>query len=158
MADSSKGPGVRVPPPFIFVAGWAAAWLLNRRLSLEIDGDGASLTQQVVGAMALVVGLGLMGWALLTFSRARTAIVPVRPARVLVESGPYRFSRNPMYLGLSVGYLGLAILLNQGWPILFLPGVLIVLLLAVIQREERHLQDSFPVEYAAYRRRVRRWL
>jgi protein-S-isoprenylcysteine O-methyltransferase Ste14 len=154
---SSRGPGVRVPPPFIFVAGWAAAWLLNRRLSLEIDGQGASAPQQLVGVLLLVAGLMLMGWALLTFSRARTAVIPIRPARVLVSSGPYRFSRNPMYVGLSAAYLGLAILLNQAWPILFLPGVIIVLLLVVIQREEQHLQDSFPDEYPAYRRSVRRW-
>ena len=158
MADPSKGPGVRVPPPFIFVAGWAAAWLLNGWLSLEIDGAGASSTQQVAGAAMLVGGLTLMGWALVTFARARTAIVPIRAARTLVSGGPYRFSRNPMYVGLSVAYVGLALLLNQAWPILFLPGVLIVLLFAVIRREERHLQSSFPDEYAAYRRRVRRWL
>jgi len=158
MADRSRGPGVRVPPPFIFVAGWIAAWLLNRRLSLEIDGDGPSLPQQIVGLLLLVAGLTVMAWALLTFSRARTAVVPVRPARVLVSHGPYRFSRNPMYVGLSVGYLGLAILLNQAWPLLFLPVVLIVLLLAVIQHEERHLQSSFPDDYREYRRRVRRWL
>jgi len=158
MADRSRGPGVRVPPPFVFVAGWVAAWLLNRRLSLEIDGDGPSLPQQIVGLVLLVAGLALLVWALLTFSRARTAVVPVRPARVLVSHGPHRFSRNPMYLGLSAAYVGLAALLNQAWPILFLPGVLIVLLLGVIQREERHLQDSFPDEYAEYRRRVRRWL
>src|SRR6188508_541117 len=98
MADRSRGPGVRVPPPFVFVAGWVTAWLLNRRLSLEIDGDGPSLPQQIVGLVLLVAGLALLVWALLTFSRARTAVVPVRPARVLVSHGPHRFSRNPMYL------------------------------------------------------------
>ena len=158
MVHASAGPGVRLPPPFIFVAGWAAAWLVNRRLSLEIDGDGASAVQQAVGVALLIAGLGVMGWALQTFLRARTAIMPIRAARVLVTSGPYRWTRNPMYVGLTVGYVGLALVVNQAWPILFLPAVLLTLLLLVIRREERHLHSTFPDEYAEYCEHVRRWV
>ena len=167
MAERTRGaerphpaasPNVRVPPPFVFVAGWVAAWLLHQRLPFEIDGGGASMPQQAVGIVLLASGLTLMGWALATFARARTPIVPVRPARVLVRTGPFRFSRNPMYVGMTAAYVGLAVLVNQAWPILFLPTVLIVLLFGVIRREERHLHSAFPDEYAAYCRRVRRWL
>jgi protein-S-isoprenylcysteine O-methyltransferase Ste14 len=157
-ADLARGPNVRVPPPLVFVAGWIAAWLLHRALPFSIDGAGPSAVQRAVGATVLAGGLLLMVWAVLTFAAARTPLVPVRAARVLVESGPFRFSRNPMYLGLTLAYTGLAILLNLVWPFLVLPGVLVLLTVAVVRREERHLMARFGHKYRAYTSRVRRWM
>jgi protein-S-isoprenylcysteine O-methyltransferase Ste14 len=157
-ADLARGPNVRFPPPLVFVAGWIAAWLLHRALPFSIDGAGPSAVQRAVGATVLAGGLLLMVWAVLTFTAARTPLVPFRAARVLVESGPFRVSRNPMYLGLTLAYTGLAILLNLVWPFLVLPGVLVLLTFAVIRREERHLLARFGDDYRAYKQRVRRWL
>ncbi|HKI04807.1 MAG TPA: isoprenylcysteine carboxylmethyltransferase family protein, partial [Thermoanaerobaculia bacterium] len=92
------------------------------------------------------------------FWRARTAVMPNRPASSLVLVGPYRFSRNPMYTGLTGMYLGLAFWLNALWPLLLLPLVLLLLWKAVIQNEERYLSTAFGDSYADYCRRVRRWL
>jgi protein-S-isoprenylcysteine O-methyltransferase Ste14 len=92
-----------------------------------------------------------------TFARARTAIYPNQPARALVTTGPYRFSRNPMYLGLTAAYFGLALVLNWAWPLVLLPVVLGALSALVIDREERHLASSFGTAYTEYRRHVRRW-
>ena len=80
------------------------------------------------------------------------------PARTIVTSGPYRYTRNPMYIGLTLGYIGFAIALNMAWPLVTLPLVLIALRVFVIAREERHLRDAFPDEYLAYCDRVRRWI
>jgi protein-S-isoprenylcysteine O-methyltransferase Ste14 len=157
-SDASTGPGVRFPPPLAFVAGWIGAWLLHRVLPFSFDGDGASPTQVVVGVLLLVAGLSLTAWAIATFLRARTSVVPTHTARVLVDDGPFRFSRNPMYVGLTAAYCGLAVVLNMVWPFLVLPGVLALLVLAVIRREERHLLARFGDDYRAYQRRVRRWL
>jgi protein-S-isoprenylcysteine O-methyltransferase Ste14 len=106
----------------------------------------------------MIIGSLLAGWGLVVFFRIRTAIMPIRPASHLVASGPYRFSRNPMYVGLSVLYLGLALLFNVVWPIVLLPLVVFALYHLVIRREERYLADAFGDAYAAYRQRVRRWL
>ena len=117
-----------------------------------------SLLQEVVGLAALASGLLLMGWGAVTFIRLRTPVVPIRPARHMVTGGPFRFTRNPMYLGLTIAYVGLAAITNQAWPIVVLPLVLIVLERFVIAREEAHLYSRFGDDYDRYRRQVRRWL
>ncbi len=135
-----------------------AAWLLNRVLPFEIDDDGAGAIQEAIGGAFLGVGLLLMAWGIVTFARARTAIIPHRAARLLVLDGPYRFTRNPMYAGLTAAYVGASVVLNAVWPILVLPLVLVSLRRFVIAREERHLAEKFGRDYAEYCRRVRRWL
>jgi len=155
---AGRGPNVRIPPPLIFVVGWLVAWLLNRARPFAIDSSGTSAWQTAVGGLALVAGLTFMFWGIVTFAALGTPIVPTRPARVLVEHGPYRFTRNPIYLGMTLAYAGLAVLLNLAWPLLVLPGVLVLLVLMVVRREERHLGATFGDAYRAYRRRVRRWL
>ena len=85
-------------------------------------------------------------------------MLPNLPAARLVTNGPYRITRNPMYVSLVALYLAVSLLLNSWWPVLFLPLVIFVMGLAVIRREERYLAGAFPEEYAAYRRNVRRWL
>ena len=158
MSDHLSSPRIFVPPPLIFVAGWIVAWLLSSRQIFEIDAAGASLLQVALGLILGAGGLLFMVWGGATFIRARTPVVPVRPARVVVTDGPFRFTRNPMYLGFTSAYLGLALLLNQAWPIVVLPLVLVVLRRFVIRREEAHLRAKFGEEYERYCRSVRRWL
>lgn len=159
MTAPDRGPGVPFPPPFLFVAGFLAGLGLDRwLLAFEIDNDGAGRVQSAVGLVLMAAGLALVLWGIVTFARARTAIIPHRPARLLVLGGPYRFSRNPMYVGLTALYLGLAIASNLVWPILLLPLVLWLLVAIVIRREERHLTEKFGEEYRAFCRQVRRWI
>ena len=159
--DSSRTrhPGVRFPPPFLFVAGFLAGLALERwgwRIPVAVDGLRALLV--VTGWLGVIAGLIFAGWGLLVFFRARTAIIPSHPARSLVTSGPYRFSRNPMYVGLSALYWGLALLFNVAWPLVLFPVVVIALVRLVIRREERYLAQAFGDEYVLYGQRVRRWL
>jgi protein-S-isoprenylcysteine O-methyltransferase Ste14 len=158
VSESTTGPHVAVPPPFVFVGGWLIAWLLSRLRALEIDGAGASTVQSALGVALMAGGFALMAWGIVTFTRARTPVVPVRPARVVVTGGPFRFTRNPMYLGFTMMYVGLAALLNTAWPVILLPVVLLVLTSFVIEREEAHLKAAFPDDYDAYRACVRRWV
>jgi protein-S-isoprenylcysteine O-methyltransferase Ste14 len=81
-----------------------------------------------------------------------------RPATVLVVHGPFRFSRNPQYLSVTILYLGVAISVNALWPIVLLPVVLLVFTIGVIWREERYLERRFGERYLRYKARVRRWL
>ena len=150
-------PGVRFPPPVLFAAGVAAGWLLDRFLRpLPFPIDGELL--EWLGVSLASVGLAMLAWGVLTFRAARTAVVPTRAANRLVAGGPYRFTRNPMYVGLTLLYVGVAALLDSAWPLLALPIVLALLVRLVIRREEAYLADAFGADYAAYRTRVRRWM
>ena len=157
MTDAALGPRVFVPPPFVFVGGWLVALMCQRQTGFLIDAAGPGRVQLGVGAGLFSIGIALMSWAVITFLRARTPVVPIRPARVLVTHGPFAFSRNPMYVGLTVAYLGLAGVFNQAWPIVWLPVVLVVLSTTVIAREEAHLRVVFGTTYEIYCRHVRRW-
>ena len=148
--------GVHFPPPVIYAIAIVVGWLLNRWDALPLVRGGS----RALEAGAIICGLvylAIFFAAAATFRRARTSLIPNRPANALVTSGPYRFTRNPMYVSLVVLYLGVTLALNSWWPLLLLPFVILVVTRSVIMREERYLSAAFP-EYAAYRARVRRWL
>ncbi len=149
--------GVHVPPPLFFAIGFLIGWLLNRVHALPVL-PPSTAAREPVGLALVGAGLVFMLWALATFLAARTTVIPNRPASRLVTTGPYRFSRNPMYTGFTVVYIGLTLILNSAWPLLVLPLVIMALLSRVIEREERYLNGAFGEDYAAYTRRVRRWL
>ena len=152
-------PGVAFPPPILFVIGVICGWLLNRLLPLPISEGGLSRSALILfGWSAVVIGLGVLAWALLTFWRARTAIYPNQPARTIVAHGPYRYSRNPMYVALAMLMAGVGVLLNSMWVLALIPVVLMALTVFVIRREEAYLSSAFGDNYAAYRAQVRRWL
>jgi protein-S-isoprenylcysteine O-methyltransferase Ste14 len=159
MTDAAPIPhaGVHFPPPLLYVAGLAAGWGLDRWRALPMTPD-ASAAREVAGLVGLLIWLALFLSALATFRRARTTLIPNHPAAALVTRGPYRITRNPMYVSLVALYLGVTLLMNSWWPLLFLPVVVILIDRMVIAREERYLASAFPIEYAAYRKRVRRWL
>lgn len=151
-------PGVRFPPPFLFFGGLLVGWLLDHYWrSMLLSGSDRGVLKGV-GVALLIAGILVAAWGMLTFRRAQTAIIPHHSASQLVSTGPYRFTRNPMYLGLTIAYMGAAALLNSAWPVILLPIVLIVLVSFVISREERYLSDAFGAAYAAYCARVRRWV
>ncbi|MCY7380025.1 MAG: isoprenylcysteine carboxylmethyltransferase family protein [Gemmatimonadaceae bacterium] len=152
-----KSPGVRFPPPLIYVGALVIGWILDRRVrALPLIGEPGLLWD--FGLLLVALGLGLTAWGMLTFRAARTAIIPMRGASRLVDHGPYRFTRNPMYTGFTLMYLGAAAIMYSAWPLLALPIVVALLVRLVIEREERYLQDAFGSDYSDYRARVRRWL
>jgi protein-S-isoprenylcysteine O-methyltransferase Ste14 len=147
---------VRFPPPLLYVAGLAAGWGLDRWHRLPISGE--SLLREAIGGVGILVWLVLFLSALAAFRRARTTLIPNLPAAALVTGGPYRFTRNPMYVSLVALYVGVTLLMNSWWPLLFLPAVLVVIDRAVIARVERYLASAFRAVYGAYTMRVGRWL
>jgi protein-S-isoprenylcysteine O-methyltransferase Ste14 len=153
-----SSPGVRFPPPLLFVGPFFLAFLLDQRIEFLIVGAGAGPIQVTIGTVMFVAGLGLMFWGIVSFWHVRTSILPFRPARTLVIVRPYTFTRNPMYLGMTVAYLGGAIATNWAWPLVFLPFVLMAVSSFVIAREERYLRAAFGEQYEGYCARVRRWI
>jgi protein-S-isoprenylcysteine O-methyltransferase Ste14 len=116
------------------------------------------LLQQGLGWGASAGGLILMFWGMGTFVMARTAVFPNQPARALVRHGPYRFTRNPMYVGLTLLYVGTALIANLVWPFVLLPVVILVMTTMIIRREEAYLRRAFGAEYDGYCAGVRRWV
>ena len=102
--------------------------------------------------------MALAVWFARTMHGADTTLRIDKPVSSLVQDGPFRYSRNPGYLSLTMLYAGIAILRNALWAILLLPLVVYVIQREVIEREERYLERTFGEEYLAYKRRVRRWV
>ena len=111
-----------------------------------------------MGGALVVLGLGITGWGRTLMARAGTNVNPFQPTTALVTTGPFRFSRNPLYVGLTLAYLGGALLTNSVWVLALLVPVLLVMHYGVVRREERYLEAKFGDAYRAYRGRVRRYL
>lgn len=150
---AGHGPGVRVPPPVIVAGLLALAWGLGRLAPVPV---GAPLPG--AGLVVMALGFALALWALVLMLRARTDPRPDRPDRRLVEAGPFRLSRNPIYLGFLVFMVGVALRWASLWAWLAVPAAFLVLDRAVVAREERYLAARFGEAYRAYANRVRRWL
>jgi protein-S-isoprenylcysteine O-methyltransferase Ste14 len=109
---------------------------------------------------AALIGLGLLVefWALILFRRARTAIFPTQPTSAIVETGHYRFSRNPIYVGMFLIIVGVAFGLDGLWQFAALAVFYLVVRWGIMAREEAYLKRKFGAAYADYAKRVRRWL
>jgi protein-S-isoprenylcysteine O-methyltransferase Ste14 len=108
---------------------------------------------------ALVVAFALWnGWTLSVMASNRTAILPGEATNLVLQSGPFGLSRNPLYVGLIVLDVGLALLASSFWALVFVPIGIAAIVWGAIQPEERYLSGKFGAEYEAYRARVRRWL
>ena len=150
--------GDRFPPPLFFILGFAVSLLVHKFLPLYLIPDSLRGIFSIIGSLCTLIGLAFMIWGLLTFLRFRTAVSPYRPASQVVTSGPYRFSRNPMYVGFTIAYIGGILTKNTLWALLLLPVILWLLIVLVIRPEERYLTKSFGSVYTDYAKRVRRWL
>ena len=154
MSESPDNAGVRIPPPLLYAAVVVVGWLLDGLRSLRI---GAGAFRSVLAWLLVAISLSLVISARGLFWRKNTSVLPIRPATTLVVTGPYRFTRNPMYLGLAILTIALGLFLNTWWPIILIVPTLIIIDRFVIAREERYLHRRFGADYATYTRRVRRW-
>jgi protein-S-isoprenylcysteine O-methyltransferase Ste14 len=111
-----------------------------------------------VGAAMVVACVSLAVWARVTMKRAGTNINPYEPALQIVTAGPYGFTRNPMYLAMVIGYLGVVLMVNGVWPAVVTIPLVWTIQWGVIAREESYLDARFGETYRSYRARVRRWL
>jgi protein-S-isoprenylcysteine O-methyltransferase Ste14 len=148
-------PGVIAPPPLIYLAalviGLALGYLaptpfLPRSLAYGL------------GAVLILIGAWIIISARRMMQRAGTAIKPTLPTTALVITGPFRFTRNPLYVGATLIYVGIAVAARSLWALALLLVVLTVMQRGVIDREERYLERKFGADYVRYRERVRRWI
>jgi protein-S-isoprenylcysteine O-methyltransferase Ste14 len=154
-AQARDSAGVKVPPPLIYLAGLiigflAGKWLPNFSVPVVVS--------RTLGGLLIGLGTVLAFSAMRAFRKVGTTIRPDRPATTLANAGPYRFTRNPMYLSMAFAYAGIAILGQSLWALLILPAVLLVIRYRVIAREEPYLERQFGETYTNYKARVRRWI
>jgi protein-S-isoprenylcysteine O-methyltransferase Ste14 len=146
--------GIIVPPPLLYAVPFLAAWLIGRWREWRLFD-----TSPTIVAIALIgVGVVVAGSGVWQFRRARTTVLPLGGTSRIVEAGIYRWTRNPMYLGLAVVHAGGALLINSAWCLAVLPLSIALIQVLVIRREERYLTAKFGAVYESYRARVRRWL
>ena len=153
MADTAR---VVIRPPLAWgiaiIAGLALRWLAPQPFL------PAGLPSGWLGAAVFALALALFAWAIVTITRAGSNVPTNRPTTSIVVSGPYRFTRNPIYLGMFLGLIGLAIAFDDLWLLLMLVPFALVIRYGVVAREEAYLERKFGDVYRGYRARVRRWL
>jgi protein-S-isoprenylcysteine O-methyltransferase Ste14 len=143
-------------PPILFAAAVAAGLVLRRVYPLDWPGTD-DLAARIIGYGLGVAGLALVAWGLLTLRTAGTAVRPDQGAERLVTEGPFRFRRNPIYMGDVLILLGLAQLTYNVWFAILAPVFALAVLKLAILPEERHLEDRFGQAYLDYKERTRRW-
>jgi protein-S-isoprenylcysteine O-methyltransferase Ste14 len=144
-----------VRPPFVYLGSIVLGLVVHYAWPARFVPPSVSTP---AGAMLTLLAVGLFAAAVRTFRAAGTPIPGNRPTTAIVRTGPYRFSRNPIYLAFSLFQLGLSVWVNSlGLLITLIPAVSLMALV-VIPREERYLEARFPSEYLPYKASVRRWL
>jgi protein-S-isoprenylcysteine O-methyltransferase Ste14 len=148
----------RIPPPLVYVAALLLAHLLDVRWPIAQPTAAWQDGLRWFGLALIVAGFGHAASAIALFVTSRTTIVPHHRSAKLVVRGAYRWTRNPMYVGLTLAYLGVAAMLASVWALPLLAVPLFVIHKHVIPMEERQLEAVFGDEYRRYRTHVRRWL
>ena len=156
MAAPRDHANVAILPPVALALCVGAAWLADRVWPAPFL--PAAWPRWPLGGALIALGLATELWALILFRRARTSILPVRPTSAIIEAGPYRYSRNPIYVGMFVMVVGAAIGLDSFWQFAALVALYVMIRWGVVAREEAYLAGKFGAEYLDYARRVRRWL
>jgi protein-S-isoprenylcysteine O-methyltransferase Ste14 len=158
MSELDRGPGLPIAPPLIPLSALIIAIVLDW-LPLRFMAEPLSFNLQVIaGVVLLAVGFWLDISAVRLFFREGTNPMPTQPALKVVTTGPYRFTRNPMYLGMVAILLGLSLVFSLEWGVIFTPIVWIVMDRVIVLREEAYLNRKFGADYHALLMRTRRWL
>jgi protein-S-isoprenylcysteine O-methyltransferase Ste14 len=156
MTDAPDKANVTIPPPIAwalaFLAGLGIDWIFH------LPFVPTSVPRAWVGGGVVALGVALAVWAVVTFRKAGTRVEPYKPTTVIVSHGPFAFTRNPIYLGMLLGQVGLAIGFDSLWILVMLVPLYLVLRYGVIAREESYLERKFGAVYVDYKSRTRRWL
>lgn len=149
---------LHVPVPWVFVLNYLVGVALQIIFPIHIRSLEALSIIKIAGIVLFATGAIFASWSLIIFRKARTTTTPGERSAKLVMKGPYMLTRNPMYISLTLAYIGETGLLAQVWPLFVLPLVLAYVNWIVIPVEEDLLKKVFTDEYENYCRRVRRWL
>jgi protein-S-isoprenylcysteine O-methyltransferase Ste14 len=156
MTAEKDAPDVVIHPPFALALALIVSFGLNWLYPLPFV--PSSLPWIGVGIVLIAAGILLVAWSGRSFRKARTQILTSQPATAIVSTGPYQFSRNPIYLGMFLMLAGLAVGFDTLWFLAAAIVLYVVIRFGVIAREEAYLERKFGSVYLDYKARVRRWL
>lgn len=142
-----------VRPPRVYLAAIVIGVLLQLAMPLSFPPR-----PMAAGALLVVGAIALLWYSVASFRAAGTPVPARKPTTAIVRSGPYRFSRNPIYLAYSLLLLGIAIWVNSVWLLATLGVAVALMHFFVIRREEEYLERRFGLEYLRYKASVRRWV
>jgi protein-S-isoprenylcysteine O-methyltransferase Ste14 len=148
-------PDVLTFPPVIFIIFYVIGYVTDLAFPADL---GTSDLRYAIGGVFIAAGVALAAWAITRFVQSKTNVDVRKPATSLVSDGPYRLSRNPMYIAITLFYAGFAVAFSLPITLGLLIPCLALLHRGVISREEDYLERKFGDEYRDYRARVRRWL
>jgi len=153
--NKDRGPGVKFPPPLVFIIAIILGYFLENYFSLVTLN---SYLWVLIGSTGIVVSIGVLCYALYSFIKAKTHIEPWQPASSLITTGLYKFSRNPIYLMFVVLTVSIGLVLSKFWIVVFTFIAAWIIQTYVIKREEIYLEKVFADKYIKYQRSVNRWL
>ncbi len=147
-----------MPPPFIYASVFLLAILIQWKLPID-DAILHEMPVKVIGVLIILIAIFFFLFrSLKQFFRTKNTVVTIMPASSLQTTGIYSLTRNPMYVGMTMIYLGLTCLIGNWWNVILSPVLLIIVQEYVIKREEKYLVQRFGQQYLDYKLNVRRWL
>lgn len=151
-----KTAGIIAPPPVLYLGALLIGFMIHAFSPQPILASVP--VHQGLGVLFIVASSALARWSFVTMRQLGTTANPREPSTALAIHGPFRLSRNPIYLAMTGLYLGISFIVNSWWPLVLLVPLLLVMQWGVVLREERYLAKQFGQTYLEYKSRVRRWL
>jgi protein-S-isoprenylcysteine O-methyltransferase Ste14 len=156
--DDTATVGVIARPPFLFLACLILGFVLDRVLPVSFSLPETVPPLWMAGAAFIVLGIAIFAAGVRNFSRAATPVPSTRPVRSLVTTGVHGWSRNPIYVGMFMVYVGIGVAAQSPWILILTLPLAIVMRYGVVAREEAYLERRFGDAYRNYNARVRRWM
>lgn len=156
--DNGKSHLLHIPVPWVYVIAYLFGIVIQLGYPISISSPLIQVITRILGAALLVVGVAIVIWAQLIFHREHTTTDPSQTSLKLITWGPYRFTRNPMYIGLFLAFIGIDGILTFVWSLILLLPVLYYVNWIVIPVEETQLMKTFGKTYEDYCKKVRRWI
>jgi protein-S-isoprenylcysteine O-methyltransferase Ste14 len=144
-----------VRPPLVYLISLVSGTVIHLAVPLSLLPVSLAV---LLGVPLVAVAIALFSYSVAKFRAAGTPVPARKPTTAIVRTGPYRFSRNPIYLAFSLFQLGIAIWVNSVWLLATLVGAVALIHSVVIPREEQYLERRFGAQYLDYKASVRRWL
>jgi len=157
MENKKDHPGIYVPPPIVYALTFLVAVFIQKKLPIDDSLFHLQLAK-IVGTGLLIIALFFLIRSLRQFFLSKNTLVTIMAANSLQTNGIYNITRNPMYLGLAIVYLGISCLIGNWWNIILFPLLLLLIQEYMIKREEKYLERRFGQVYLDYKSKVRRWI
>ncbi|MDH4092976.1 MAG: isoprenylcysteine carboxylmethyltransferase family protein [Cyclobacteriaceae bacterium] len=157
MKEKKDSPGVYFPPPLLYVLTFFLSILVQRFIPLSMAFFNSEIAG-IAGKIWIGIAVALVLPALIRFFRTKNTVILIKPANSLQTAGIYSFTRNPMYLGLLILYMGIAFHIGNWWTFMLVPILILIVNRFVIRNEEEYLERAFGKDYLEYKNRVRRWI